>query len=131
MKLTMALLNLPWSVLALLASILSIPTKFKFNSSELAIIISIKSFWWYTWLPKQKGARAMAMGNVILLSPHILVGDLEHELVHIKQYRREPLIHLFLYWMQTLRHGYRNNKYEIEAYDIAGNSYLGEEEVIK
>ena len=71
-----------------------------------------------------KGVRAMAMGNVILLGPNILDKDLEHELVHIKQYQREPFIHPLLYAIELLRFGYKNNKYEQEAYGRAGNVYL-------
>ena len=66
----------------------------------------------------------MAMGNVILLGPNILDKDLEHELVHIKQYQREPFIHPILYAIELLKFGYRNNKYEKEAYGRAGNVYI-------
>lgn len=117
------LLNLPWTFLGLLCSLLSFPNKVTLNRNPRAIVISIQSFWWYAWLPGMKGARAMAIGNVVLLGPHILDKDLEHELVHTEQFNREPLIHPILYWCQSLRYGYRNNKYEKEAYDKAGNIY--------
>ena len=39
-----------------------------------------------------------------------------HELKHIEQFRRHGfLLFIFLYLWESLRHGYINNKYEIEA----------------
>ncbi len=70
-----------------------------------------------------KGARAAAMGHVVLLSPLTEDKDLEHELVHVDQYQRLPFIQPFLYYFELLRKGYRNNKYEVEAYEKAGNIY--------
>lgn len=83
----------------------------------------MRSFWWLRIYAK--GARAMAIGNVVLLGPKLEKGDLEHELVHVEQWQREPFVHLFLYWIELARKGYRNNKYEVEAYDRAGNLYKG------
>ena len=66
----------------------------------------------------------MAIGNIVLLGSNILDKDLEHELVHVSQFEREPLIHPFLYQYQTFKYGYRNNKYEKEAYEKAGNVFV-------
>lgn len=63
----------------------------------------------------------------MLLGSNLLANDLEHELVHVAQYQREPFVHAFLYVYASLRHRYRNNKYEIEAYKKAGNVYLGKQ----
>ena len=122
MKIISAILNLPWTVICLMAGLLSLPERIVFVKGVL--VLSVKSFWWYSWLPNAKGVRAMAMGNVILLGPNILDKDLEHELVHIKQYQREPFIHPILYAIELIRFGYRNNKYEKEAYEKAGNIYI-------
>lgn len=65
----------------------------------------------------------MAIGHVVLLGPRLEDKDLEHELVHVVQYQRMPLIHPVLYIVELIRKGYRNNKYEIEAYQKAGNIY--------
>lgn len=75
-----------------------------------------------------KNIRGMAMGNVVLLGPKELEGDLEHELVHVEQFQRAPLIHPFLNFIETVRHGYANNKYEKEAYEKSGSPYLGKED---
>lgn len=66
----------------------------------------------------------MALGHVVMLGPLEKEKDLEHELIHVEQWIREPFIHFFLYNIELMRHGYRNNKYEVEAYDRAGNIYL-------
>lgn len=120
------LLNLPWSLLGILFAIISLPKKLIFVKTPKAIIFNIKSFWWYAWLPGMKGTRAMAIGNIVLLGENILDKDLEHELVHVRQFEREPFIHPFLYQYQNFIHGYKENKYEKEAYRKAGNIYIPE-----
>ena len=41
---------------------------------------------------------------------------LRHELKHIQQYQRLGfIIFLLLYFIETIKHGYYNNKYEVEA----------------
>lgn len=41
-----------------------------------------------------------------------------HELKHIEQFRRHGFLSfVFLYLWESIRHGYTNNKYEIEARD--------------
>ena len=65
----------------------------------------------------------MAIGNCVLLSSSTQPKDLEHELIHVLQHARAPIIYPVLYYTELLRKGYRNNKYEEEAYRIAGNDY--------
>ncbi len=39
-----------------------------------------------------------------------------HEICHVRQFRKYGLVRfLFLYSWETLRHGYRRNRFEIEA----------------
>ena len=84
--------------------------------------MNVKSFWWVAWIHSHRGIRAAASGNVVLLG-NVQKSDLEHELIHVKQYMRQPFIHPFLYVLESMRHGYRDNKYELEAYRLAGNLY--------
>ena len=72
----------------------------------------------------------MTNGHIIQISPLEQDKELEHELVHVQQAIREPLIHPFLYALESHKHGYRNNKYEVEAYQRAGNKYTGEEDLV-
>jgi hypothetical protein len=125
MQLLTFILNLPWSLALLVASIFSFPTRVKFHRSPLAVVVYVRSFWYYRWVPSQKGVRAMTLGNVILLGPRLLKNDLEHELVHIKQHQREPFIHPILNQIETFRRGYRKNKYEDEAYTTTNSTYIG------
>ncbi len=118
------ILNLPWTLLGLLVGVVSIPVDLQSNRRPLALVFNVKSFWWYTWQPKMKGARAMAIGHVVLLGPNVLEHDLEHELIHVEQAVRIPLIHPILYTIESFRKGYRENKYEKEAYGRAGNLYI-------
>jgi hypothetical protein len=98
MQIVSFVLNLPWTLLGLVGSLLSIPTRLQLSRKPFAIIIHTR---------------------------RLLSHDLEHELVHVEQGIREPLIHPALYALETWRHGYKDNKYEREAYARAGNKYLG------
>lgn len=118
------LLNLPWTILGLVLALISVPRKFYFSKVPKALIIKIRSWWWLKPLWWLKGARGMAWGNIVILGPNELSGDETHELVHVEQFNRVPLVHPLLNSIETLRHGYINNKYEKEAYHRGGNSYF-------
>ena len=67
-------------------------------------------------------AVAMVLGSTIHLyniSEQDFLQDeklVKHELCHVKQFKQNGwLIFIFKYLFETLRHGYYNNKYEIEA----------------
>ncbi len=113
-------LNLPWTIVGLFLALVSFPHSIRWNKNPTAFVIKIKSAWW-----GRKGTRAAAIGHVVLLTPKVENKDLEHELVHVQQSMREPFIHPFLYQVESIRKGYRNNKYEEEAYRLAGNVYKG------
>ncbi|TSC68947.1 MAG: hypothetical protein G01um101456_410 [Parcubacteria group bacterium Gr01-1014_56] len=72
-----------------------------------------------------KGGRAITIGHIILLGPNTEDRDLEHELVHVEQFTRMPLIFPILYYIELIKKGYINNKYEKEAYQKARNVYRG------
>ncbi len=117
------ILNLPWTFLGVIASLLSIPKQISVQSRPIAIIVKVRSFWWYVWLPGKTGVRAITNGHVIQLGPLEQKKDLEHELIHVEQAIREPLLHPIFYVFESLKHGYKANKYETEAYERAGNKY--------
>ncbi|HWZ21654.1 MAG TPA: hypothetical protein VNW06_03315 [Cytophagaceae bacterium] len=65
---------------------------------------------------------AMVLGNSIHLSgvkKQIFISDrkwLIHELVHIEQYRKNGFVKfLVLYIIESIKHGYYQNRFEIEA----------------
>lgn len=124
MKFIAVLLNAPWTLIALCLVIVSRPHKIEFSRIPPAIIFHIKSFWWYAWIPGAKYVRGMALGNVVMLGPRALPKDKEHELVHVEQFMRIPLIFLVVCEIETLHRGYRENKYEKEAYEKAGNIFI-------
>lgn len=115
-------LNLPYTLVGLLVGIISFPTGIKVVSPR-AVVMTVKKLWWA--FGYMKGTRAATIGHVVLLGPSSEKGDLEHELVHVAQYERMPMIYPFLYYAELLRKGYRKNKYEAEAYRKAGNMYKG------
>lgn len=63
-------------------------------------------------------AGAVTFGRTILCNPDLPISAslLVHELVHVEQWRADRLFAL-KYGLQWLRHGYRQNPYEVEAYD--------------
>lgn len=124
MKILALILNLPWSIIGLFLALCSLPHRISLNKVPLSFIIHVRTFWGQTWLPSHKGVRASSIGNVVLLGSNLLPKDLEHELIHVRQYEQRPFVQAFLYVVETLRHGYKNNKYEIEAYEKAGNKYV-------
>jgi hypothetical protein len=115
------ILNIPYTFFGLLVGLISIPESFKWRVNPYVMIIKIKRFWWTVGYMKH--ARAMTIGHVILLSPKIIEKDLEHEIVHVRQHERTPIIQPILYLIELLRKGYRNNRYEVEAYQISGSKY--------
>ena len=66
------------------------------------------------------------MGHVVILGNKLKEGDLRHELIHVEQCQRIPVIFPILYCIELIRKGYQKNKYEIEAYQKAGNIYIDE-----
>jgi hypothetical protein len=118
------LLNLPWTLIGFILALISLPRNVQVNTKPFAFVVSVRSFWWQTWLPSHKEVRASSIGNVVLIGKNLLPKDLEHELVHVRQYEQRPSVQAFLYVFEMLRHGYKNNKYEIEAYEKAGNTYV-------
>ena len=74
---------------------------------------------------------AMVLGKTIHLygcSRHDFLCDRSwvcHELKHIQQFQQYGKIRfVVLYLLETIRHGYYNNKFEKEAREAAGNSTL-------
>jgi hypothetical protein len=63
-------------------------------------------------------AAAVTLRGTILVHPaaQLDAGLLVHELAHVEQWRADPLFPL-RYLAEWLRHGYRANRYEVEAYE--------------
>lgn len=116
-------LNCPHSLFGIIFAIISMPTSIRLSRRPFALIFKIKSYWAYAWLPGKKGVRASAIGYVVCLSPLADKKDLAHELVHVQQAQRTPLIYPILYAYQSLRCGYTKNKYEVGAYTKSGSRY--------
>jgi hypothetical protein len=115
------ILNLPHTIVGIVLALVSNPNSITWISSPNTIVFRVRSLWWaFGYL---KGLRAASYGHVILLGPATKSGDYEHELAHVRQYEKHPLIQPALYSVELVKHGYKNNKYEVEAYQEAGNEY--------
>ncbi len=113
------LLNLPYTLAGILFALIHVPKSIKWDKSHQAIICSVRASFPVFWL--LKGWRGITMGNAIVLNLRGQELVLKHELVHIRQYKKFPFIFPFMYALEILIHGYRENKYEKEAYEKAGN----------
>jgi hypothetical protein len=62
-------------------------------------------------------AAAVTLGRTIVVRPGTALSErlLRHELAHVRQWTRRPLLFPVLYTLRQLRHGYHANPYEIEA----------------
>ena len=77
------------------------------------------------WLPALGGrlsgmgrpAAAVTLGRTIVFHPDARITRrlLLHELAHVRQWQRRPLVFPLLYILSHLRHGYESNPFEVEA----------------
>src|SRR3989338_754981 len=121
------ILNIPYTIFGLVVAMVSVPVQIKFRATPYAFVLKVKKFWWT--VGSTKSIRAITIGHVVMLGPKLEDNDLEHELTHVEQCQKIPLIFPLLYFIELLLKGYKNNKYEIEAYQRAGNIYAGRQKV--
>lgn len=123
-RLLFLILDLPFTLIGLIPVILSRPYRFTFNKNPYAFIFKVRKL--RGLITVSKKARAATIGHTILLGPRELKNDLEHEIIHVKQAERYPVIYQPLYLYETLKHGYRQNRFEDEAYRLSNSVYEGD-----
>lgn len=109
-----SILNIPWNLSGILFAVISVPTRAQIHR-PYALVFTVKSLWWAKLLPSYREVRAVTIGQVVLLGGEVKQRDLQHELAHVAQAVRAPLVQPVLYTVETIRFGYRSNKYEKEA----------------
>lgn len=115
------ILNLPLTLIGIVIALSLAPQRFRWNKKPFALVFNVQQdSFAFGYL---KGWRGMAVGHTIILNPRVEDKDLEHELIHVEQQIRHPFIQPFLYAFETMRKGYRKNKYEVEAYERSGSRY--------
>lgn len=77
------------------------------------------------WLPVIAGrlsgmrtpAAAVTLGDTIIVHPNVQLTSrlLQHELEHVRQWRRNPVSFPVRYLINHLRHGYHDNPFEVAA----------------
>lgn len=117
------ILNLPFTLTGIIPMILSGPYDVKLVKNPYALVFEVKGFWWAFGFLKK--ARAITIGHIILLGPRLLKNDLEHEIIHVEQCDRYPVIFPVLYLYERIRKGYRQNRFEDEAYTLSNSVYEG------
>jgi ASC-1-like (ASCH) protein len=122
MKLIKFLFNIFYTIIGLFFGVISGVQSVRWHANPWAIVMRVRGLWWM--FGYMRGGRAFALGNVVVLGPNIKSGDLEHELIHVRQYERYPLIFPFLYYTELFRKGYRKNRFEEEAYTDSNSVYV-------
>ncbi len=94
--------------------------------------IKIKENSWVAWIAAWKLGSdnvALVLGSTIYLhnvSKEIFLQDkrwVAHELKHIQQFRRHgTFVFLCKYFIECIKHGYTNNRFEIEAREAENSS---------
>jgi hypothetical protein len=84
--------------------------------------VVIRAGSWIPWLGgwlsgHGQAATAVTLGSTIIVHPTAQLDRrlLQHELAHVRQWRQRPFTFPLRYLWQHLRHGYRNNPFEVEA----------------
>lgn len=78
------------------------------------------------WLARARGpAAAVTLGRTIIVHPGVQLSQplLRHELAHVRQWAEQPLTFPLRYAWQHMRHGYRDNPYEVEARAAESDSH--------
>jgi hypothetical protein len=119
------ILNSPWTLIGIIAALVSGPKCVRFMGD--AIVFNVRSFWWAQFVPGMgRGIRGITNGNAISLGPLEEPNDLAHELVHVRQNMKEPFVCAFTSTIEAMKHGHGlRNKYEKEAYETTGSVYRG------
>ncbi len=116
------ILNFPYTVFGIIFGLVSIPKNISFVTRKDIPVIVIKTRTLKTVFTVQN-VKGVTFGASVLRGPHEDAGVLEHELIHVEQYIKYPLIFPLLYAYQVFRYGYRQAPFEDEAYTRAGNRY--------
>jgi len=90
------------------------------------------------WIPQLLRVGAITLYPFILYSrtttslksrPDYLLAIFKHEYIHIEQVRRMGWFKFyFLYLVESAKNGYKQNKYELEAWDRQHEQYTDEEQ---
>ena len=107
------ILNLPYTLFGIFLAFYLQPKEVRWSSDPYHILFRVKKdTFGIDFLKNWKG---MTVGHTIILNPKSKKGVLEHEVVHVRQFARLPFIFPFLYLFELCRHGYKGNRYELEA----------------
>jgi len=116
------LLNVPYTVIGIVCALVSLPQHVAWDVPHRTLVFKAKTNWWLYFYARH--ARGIAMGHVVILFPNCLPNDLAHELIHVEQHDRYPIIFTILYMIESFKHGYRNNRFEAEAYERTQSIYI-------
>lgn len=124
-RIILLILDLPFTLIGLIPVILSGPYHFTLNKNPYVFVFKVRKL--RGLITVSKKARAATIGHTILLGPRLLKNDFEHEIIHVKQAERYPVIFQFLFGYEILKHGNGpKNRFEEEAYRLSNSVYEGD-----
>ena len=116
-----------WVVCRVLGRRLPLPVEV--TSPEIKRTVTLREGRLIPWIGGKLGnmrgpASAVTLGRTIVIHPEARLTPslFTHELVHVRQWRRDPLFPL-RYALATLRYGYHDNPYEVEARTLASSDW--------
>jgi len=121
-KTILFLLNLPWTTLGILVGAVSLPANVKINRTPTVIVVYVKRLWLNEIFLRRR-VWGFTLGNTVLLDKQADGSVYNHELVHIRQFERLPLVFPLLYCVECVRKGYRRNEYEEEARVVSDGDF--------
>jgi len=120
-KTILFLLNLPWTLLGILVGIVCFPVNIRANKRPIVIVVYVQRLWLNEIFLRRR-ARGFTLGNTVLLDRRTDSTTYDHEMVHIRQFEKWPLVFPLLYCIQCAGKGYKRDKYEEEARKVSGGS---------
>lgn len=118
MKIIIFILNFPWSLLGLFCGLLSLPQGIRMDKVQFVMVMNVKRLWINDIFLRRR-VRGFTLGNTVLLSDAFDNKTYNHEIVHVKQFIKMPLIFPLFYLAESIKNGYQDNKYEVEAYHVS------------
>ncbi|PIR96281.1 MAG: hypothetical protein COT92_01940 [Candidatus Doudnabacteria bacterium CG10_big_fil_rev_8_21_14_0_10_42_18] len=96
------LLNAPWTLLGLAIAALSIPKRTLVKKDALALVIDVRRIWLVEPF-HGKPVKGFTLGNCVLRSDFAIINTINHELIHVRQFTKFPLVFPFLYLFDSIK----------------------------
>lgn len=107
--------NLPYTMFGIAVGLISIPRSvhIEYVLEVPVVVLHVRTLRWMFLFPRVRG---VTFANTVLIGPLATPTVLSHELVHVEQFLKRPVVFPLAYWWELVWNGYRGNRFEVEAY---------------